>query len=160
LDVVRGHYLATLRIPQPASPVDLNADGLVNDGDLYLLSAELLKPAAQRRAAYDLNGDGAVNVADLTVMRNNYLTVVSWAQPFKPRDVNGDGSVTQADVNLVQAELLKPAASRNRAYDLNRDGEVTVFDLSLVQAQLSSPAGLFFFPAAEQAPAPVDAVAA
>ena len=143
VDVVRSKYLATLKIPQPASPVDLNRDGIVNDRDLYMVWLELFKPAAQRNLNCDLDGDGAVTTADVTVVKNNFLTVVSWAVPFKSADVNGDSLVNERDIYTISQELLKSPAARNRTYDLNRDGEVTMFDVNLVKNQvLTIQAGL------------------
>ncbi len=138
VDVVKSKFLATLRIPQPASPVDLNGDGIVNDRDLYIVWSELLKPPPQRNLNYDLDGDGSVTTADVNVVKNNFLTVVSWAVPNKSGDVNGDGLVNDSDLYTVWQEFLKSPAARNRTFDLNRDGEVTLFDVNLVKNQFST----------------------
>src|SRR5439155_31391 len=108
-----SEFLATLRIPQPAGPVDVNSDGVVNDRDLYLVWAELLKPSAQRDPSFDLDGDGVVNAADLSVVRDNYLTVVPRAGPNKSTDVNGDSVVNDLDLYTVWQELLKSPAARD-----------------------------------------------
>jgi hypothetical protein len=70
LDIVRAGYGMVLAYTNATA--DVNADGFVNDLDLYLVWQNLLKPAASHDLRYDLTGDGAVTLDDVAVIRANY----------------------------------------------------------------------------------------
>src|SRR2546427_9112208 len=54
-----------------------------------------------------------------SVVKNNFLTVVSWAVPNKSSDVNGDGVVNDRDLYTIWQELLKSPAADRKSTRLN-----------------------------------------
>ena len=75
---------------------DLNADGLVDNGDLAYMIHDVLDTELA-----DLNFDGLVNVTDLAILRSNY------GQPggYGNGDISGDGWVTLTDFFILRSYL-------------------------------------------------------
>lgn len=57
-------------------PLDINADGLINVGDVNVLLVEILAhPAGNGDTRYDVNGDGEVNVGDVNEVLDAILRI-------------------------------------------------------------------------------------
>src|SRR6185503_19281305 len=127
INVVKGHYLATLPAPiLPAADLlgDVNEDGLTNEQDLLLVWQDLLKPVAQRNPHFDLNADGQVNAADLGIVKLNYLAASPQAggqggagadtMPVLPADVDiaAVDAPVAAELPAAAPVLGSPGADR------------------------------------------------
>jgi formylglycine-generating enzyme required for sulfatase activity len=81
----------------PASPGDVNSDGVVNAADIDAVYAHF-GPGYDR---WDVNGDGVVNQADVTYLLKNILHRAYG-------DANLDGKVDFADFQLLLDRWVKP----------------------------------------------------
>lgn len=109
------------------SKLDINNDGLVNDGDSEYLS-NLIKEQEDIDLEYDYNNDSVVDSKDLLILikciniSNNYDCPLSM-------DLNGDSFIDDKDTQYL-SDLITNNEEIDTSYDYNNDGVVNTKDLS------------------------------
>jgi hypothetical protein len=118
-------------------PGDANLDGIVNNSDYSIWSANAYGPSGKLFIQADFNGDGVVNSADLTSYYWNYDTNLQ--NPFLLSDLDQNGIVNDDDLDILSANYGMTNADWEDG-DLNGDSIVDDLDIDLAFAQY----GLWF----------------
>jgi hypothetical protein len=121
----------SLFLVPPASVLanpDFSQDGLLNEVDVNLLTAEIA--AGTSNLVFDVNVDGAVNADDLDGWFPLYSTESGVPLATALVDVNFDTVNTIADFQIIQSNLLV-ATTDFTAGNLNADSLVDVSDRNL-----------------------------
>ena len=109
-----------MTIAGAANPFDYNGDGVLDIGDLDLLSAEV--KAGTNNASFDVNGDGAVDSTDIAHYVEGPDTLNTWVG-----DANLDSEFNSGDlVSLFSAGQFEDGIAMNSTWasgDFNGDGE-------------------------------------
>jgi hypothetical protein len=122
-------------------PGDANLDGIVNNSDYSIWSANAYGSSGKLFIQADFNGDGVVNSADLTSYYWNYDTNLQ--NPFLLADLDQNGIVNDDDLDILSANYGMTNADWEDG-DLNDDSIVDDLDIDLAFAQY----GLWFDSAA------------
>ncbi len=130
------------------STSDTNADGLVDNRDLFQLDTELLASGASQFAldGYldvltrrgDLNADTFTNTADVLEIYNN-LGLADTDPNFWTLDLNVDGVIDLNDVATMITEI-----SRSLPGDFDLDGNVDGNDLLVLQRGIGTTSGALY----------------
>ena len=120
---------------------DSNADGLIDNRDLFAIGDILLAQGTDPRAfatfdallkdRADLDDSGSASIDDLQAL---YLALETTNPTY---DLNVDGLVDDADLQVFVTQLLRTSPG-----DFNLDGSVDLADYTLWRNNLGSPTGL------------------
>jgi len=127
---------------------DVNADGLVDNRDLFLLDTELLANGASQFALDeyvevltrrgDLNADSFTNSADVTELYDGF-GLPDTDPDFWALDLNVDGVIDINDVTTMITEI-----ARSLPGDFDLDGDVDGFDFLILQQGLGVASGALY----------------
>jgi len=127
---------------------DTNADGLVDNRDLFQLDTELLASGASQLAldGYlgvltrrgDLNSDGVTNSADMVEIYNGF-GLPDTDPDFWSLDLNVDGQIDINDVSTMITEIARTVPG-----DFDLDGDVDGLDFLILQRGLGATSGALY----------------
>ncbi|MCA9230450.1 MAG: hypothetical protein KDA57_07355 [Planctomycetales bacterium] len=127
---------------------DTNADGLVDNRDLFQLGTELLNNGASQFALDkylevltrrgDLNSDSSTNGLDVVELYNGF-GIPDTNPDFWSLDLNVDGQVDINDVSTLITEIARSVPG-----DFDLDGDVDAFDLLTLQQGMGATSGALY----------------